>query len=107
MGFGKCVAEHRQAAFRFGYRRLILQDVPVFSEAPVLDLDYIRGDPGGGPAIAREAAVDDDVVGFREDELMVVTQGVGCVADQIEQTIAARFDVRAVLDSIALRAAWA
>jgi hypothetical protein len=44
--------------------------------------------------------VDDDIVAFCKDELMLVTQGVGCVADQIEQTIATRFDVRAVLDIV-------
>jgi len=49
----------------------------VFRQPAILDSDYIRGDPGGGPAIAREAAVDDDVVAFREDELMLVSQGVG------------------------------
>ena len=44
--------------------------------------------------------MDNDVVAFRDDELMFVTQGVGCVADQIEQSIATRFDVRAVLNII-------
>src|SRR5205814_8530814 len=31
---------------------------------------------------------------------MFVTQGVGCVTDQIEQSIATRFDMRAVLDIV-------
>src|SRR5256885_6943293 len=31
---------------------------------------------------------------------MFVAQGVGCVADQIEESIATRFDVRAVLDIV-------
>jgi hypothetical protein len=92
------VAEHRQAAFRFGFCRLVLQDVPVFGETAVLDPDHVRGNPGDGPTIAREAAVDDDVVAFREDELMLVTQGIGQTLDQIEQTVTARFDVRAMLD---------
>jgi hypothetical protein len=70
----------------------------VLGEAAVFDPDYVRGDPGGGPAIAREAAVDNDVVAFREDELMLVTQGVGRAPDQIEQTVATRLDVCAVLD---------
>jgi hypothetical protein len=38
--------------------------------------------------------------GERDCELMFVTQGVGCVADQIEQSIAARFNVSAVLDVV-------
>ncbi|MEA3210698.1 MAG: hypothetical protein QOE70_3755 [Chthoniobacter sp.] len=44
--------------------------------------------------MAREAAVDDDIVAFREDELMLVTQRVGRAPDQVEQTVPARFDVR-------------
>ena len=72
----------------------------MFGEAPVLDPDHIRGDPGGGPAPSREAAVDDDVVAFREDELMLVTQGGGRAPDQVEQTVATRFDVRAMLDIV-------
>src|SRR6266404_5725911 len=31
---------------------------------------------------------------------MLVTQGIGCAADQIEQSIATRFNVRAVLDVV-------
>jgi hypothetical protein len=46
----KPVAEHRQAALRFGFGRLVLQDVPVFGKAAVLDPDNIRGDPGDRPA---------------------------------------------------------
>jgi hypothetical protein len=49
---------------------------------------------------ARKSAVDDHIVALRNDELMFVTQGVGCVADQIEQSIAARFNVSAVLDVV-------
>ena len=42
----------------------------------------------------------DYVIAFRDDELVFVTQGVGCAADQIEQSIATRFDMRAVLDIV-------
>ena len=44
--------------------------------------------------------MDDDVVALRDDKLMFVTQSIGCVADQIEQSIATRFDVRAVLNVV-------
>jgi hypothetical protein len=40
------IAKHRQAAFRFGFCRFILQDVPVFGKAAILDPDNVRGDPG-------------------------------------------------------------
>ena len=42
----------------------------------------------------------DDVVAFRDDKLMFVAQGVGRVADQIEQSIATRINVCAVLDIV-------
>jgi hypothetical protein len=39
---GETIAKHRQAALRFGFGRLVLQDVPVFGQAAVLDSDNIR-----------------------------------------------------------------
>jgi hypothetical protein len=42
------VAKHRQAALRFGFGRLVLQDVPVFGKAAVLDPDNIRAVLGLG-----------------------------------------------------------
>ena len=44
--------------------------------------------------------MDDDVVALRDDELMFVTQSVGCTPDQIEQAIATRLNVRAVLNIV-------
>jgi len=38
----EAVAKHRQAALRFGFGRLVLQDVPAFGQAAVLDSDNIR-----------------------------------------------------------------
>ncbi len=69
-------------------------------QAAVLDPDNVRGDPGNRRAVSGETAVDDYVVALGDDELMLVTQRVGCVADQIEQSIATRFDVRAVLNVV-------
>jgi hypothetical protein len=46
----EAIAKHRQAALGFGFGRLVLQDVPVFGKAAVLDPDNIRGDPGDSPA---------------------------------------------------------
>ena len=51
VGSGReAVAKHRQAALRFGLCHLVLQDVPVFGQAAVLDPDNVRGDPGDRPA---------------------------------------------------------
>ena len=46
------IAKHWQAALRFGFGRFILQNIPVFSKAAVLDPDNIRGDPGNRPAVS-------------------------------------------------------
>jgi hypothetical protein len=46
------IAKHRQAALRFGFCRLVLQDVPVFGEAAVLDPDNVCGDPGNWRAVS-------------------------------------------------------
>src|SRR6266576_632042 len=97
---GEVIAKHWQPALRFGFCRLVLQYIPVFGKAAVLDPDNIRSDPGNGPADSREASVYDDVVALRNDELMFVTQTVGRVADQIEQSLATRFDVSAVLNVV-------
>src|SRR2546430_12099440 len=76
------IAKHRQAALRFGFGRLILQNIPVLGEAAVLDPDNVRGDPGNRPAISCETSMDNDVVVLRDDELMFVTQQIECAADQ-------------------------
>jgi hypothetical protein len=47
---GEVIAKHRQAALRFGFCRFVLQDVPVFGKAAVLDPDNVRGDSGNRPA---------------------------------------------------------
>src|SRR6266850_6234740 len=94
------IAKHWQAALRFGFCYFVLQDVPVFGQAAVLDPDNIRGDPRNRRAVSRETSVDNDIVALRDDELVFVTQGVGRVADQIEQSIATRFDVSAVLNVV-------
>jgi hypothetical protein len=46
------IAKRGQAALRFGFSRFILQNIPVFSEAAVLDPDNIRGDPGNRLSIS-------------------------------------------------------
>jgi hypothetical protein len=37
----EALAKHRHAALRFGFGRLVLQNVPVFGQAAVLDSDNI------------------------------------------------------------------
>src|SRR5947207_16000147 len=64
-------AEHGETALRFGFRRLVLHDVPVLRETSSLDAKDVDDDPGRPPT-PTEAAVDHDVValGYRERALI-------------------------------------
>jgi hypothetical protein len=66
--------------------------------ASVLDPDHVGRYPCDGTAVAREPAVDNDVVALRHDELVFVVQSIGCAADQVEQAVTAWFDMSTVLD---------
>jgi len=63
-----------------------------------LDPDHVRCYPRGRAAAAGEAAVDNDVVALRHNELVFVTQSVGRAANKTEQAIAAWLDMSTVLD---------
>jgi hypothetical protein len=55
----------------------------VLGELAVFDADDVGGDPGGGAAVAREAAVGDDVVTLGKDQLVFMAQRLGQRADEI------------------------
>jgi len=44
--------------------------------------------------------MDNYIVALRDDELMFESQRIRCAPDQIEQSVATRFNVRAVLDIV-------
>jgi hypothetical protein len=45
----EAIAKHRQAAFRFGFSRLALQDIAVFGKAVVLDPEMSQAYPSDMP----------------------------------------------------------
>jgi hypothetical protein len=94
----EAVAEHGQSALRLGFRRLVLEYVPMLGQRAVLDPHHVGGHPRRGPSVTRKAAVDDDVVALRQNETVLVAQAVGKAADKPEQPFATGFDVGAVLD---------
>ncbi len=73
----ECVAEHWKAADRFGFGRLVLQDVPMLFQQTVFESDNVGGDPRGGPSIPTEAAVSYDIVTFCDYELILIAQSFG------------------------------
>jgi hypothetical protein len=94
---GKRCPEHRQTASRLGFRRFILQDIPVFREHAVGHPDDICGDPISGPSSSRKPAMDDHVIIFSNDQAGLVLQRRWRAPNQIEQAVATRRDVRTVL----------
>src|SRR5258708_37965177 len=95
---GEAVTEHWQTALRLRASRLILQNVPVFGQHPVGNTHDVGGDPVSWESNARESPVDDDKVAFGHDQARLIFEGCGRGLDEVEETFAAGFDVRAVLD---------
>src|SRR5438132_27888 len=95
---GKRVAEHRSAALGLLFCRLVLDDVPVFDKDTILDPDDVRRDPIHGRPEPREPSVDDDEVAVRHDHRGLVFQRRRHALDEVEKALAARSDMRAVLN---------
>src|SRR5262245_7166332 len=95
---GERVAEHRPAAFGLPLIRLVLDDVPMLNEDPILNPQDVRSDPVRWRPEPRKAAVDDDKVAVSQDEAGFVLQRRWEAPDEVEQPLAARCDVRAVLN---------
>src|SRR5262249_58415536 len=53
---GERVTEHRPAALGLRLRRLVLDDVPVLDEDPILNAQDVRSDPVRGRPEARKTA---------------------------------------------------
>lgn len=70
----------------------------MFGQAAILDPYDVGRDKRRRASIARETPVDDHIVAFGHDQAVLVAEGAGQVADEIEQPVAARPDVSAVLE---------
>ena len=66
----------------------------------VLHSDNIRRNPVDRQPEAREPAVDDDEVSLRYDYSRLIPEGGRDALDQIEETVAARLNVRTVLNVV-------
>jgi hypothetical protein len=100
---GEAIAEHRPTALRFRASRLILEDVPVLGQHPVGDANGVGGDPVSRASRARESPVDDDKVTFGHDYARLIFEGRGRRLDEVEETLAARLDVGAMLNVVGLQ----
>jgi hypothetical protein len=97
---GERVSKHRVSAFGPFLGSLVLNDIPVLKQDSVFHADNIRRNPVDWQAEAREAAVDDDEVSLRYDYSRLIPEGERDALDQVEETVAARLNVRTVLNVV-------
>src|SRR5580700_7274990 len=74
---GKPVSEHGQAADGGFLCRLVLNDVPVFSQLGVLEAHDVHNDPVHRPAHAAKPAVEQHVVAIGDGEPVLVAKFSG------------------------------
>ena len=70
----------------------------MLSEATILDSNHVSRYPCDGTTVSREAAVGNNVVTVRQDELVFVAHLVRRATDEVEQAVATWRDMGAVLD---------
>src|SRR5690349_16557933 len=97
---GERVSKHRVSAFGLFLGSLVLNDIPVLNQDSVFHADNICRNPVDRKPEAREAAVDDDKVSLRYDYSRLILEGGRDALDQAEKTVAARLNVRTVLNIV-------
>ncbi len=97
---GERVSKHRVSALGLFLGSLVLNDIPVLKQDSVFHADNIRRNPVDRQPEAREAAVDDDEVSLCYDYSRLIPEGGRDALDQVEETVAARLNVRAVLNVV-------
>jgi hypothetical protein len=97
---GKRVSEHRVSALGLFLGRLVLDDIPMLDQDSILHPDNIRRNPVDRQPETRETAVDNDDVSLRYHYSWLIPQAGRNALDQVEETIPARLNVRAVLNVV-------
>src|SRR5882672_8869614 len=96
----KCSSEHGPLADRLLFRRFILNDVPMLDKNSVLNAHDIGGNPIHRGSEIAKSPVHDHQVSLSHDRSRFVLQRGWDALDQIEETIAARLDMSAVLNVV-------
>jgi hypothetical protein len=81
----KAFAEDGKPPLRLGPRCFHLGHIAVLGQLAVLEADDVGSDPGRRPAISGKAAMRDDVIILRENELVLIAQRRRQRADEVEQ----------------------
>ena len=94
------LSEHRSPAFRLLFGGFILNDVPMLDKDSVLNAQNICGNPIHSSTEPAKSAVHDYEVSLCHDCSRLVLQCWWDALDEIEQTLAARCDMSAMLNVI-------
>src|SRR5258708_37687831 len=95
----KARPEHRGFTLRLFFGGFILDDVPMLDKDSVLHADNIRGNPIHRSEAAK-SPVHDHEVSLSHDRSRLVPQGGREALNEIEQTLATRRDMSAVLNVV-------
>src|SRR6266436_8355399 len=98
MGFGKRVTKHRVSALGLLLGGFVLKDIPVFDQNSVLDTHDVRRNPVRRPAHARESPMDDHELTISHNHPRFILERGWTTLDEVKEAIAARRDMRTVLD---------
>src|SRR5882757_3202120 len=96
----KRVAEHRPTALGLLLSRLVLDDVPMLDEDPVLNPKDVRRDPVDGRPESRKTSMDNDKIALSHDHSRLVFQCWRDALDEGEESFPTRGYVCAVLDIV-------
>src|ERR1700732_1886474 len=97
---GERVSKHRVSALGLFLGSFVLNDIPVLNQDSVFHADNIRRNPVDRKPEAREEAVDDAEVPPRDYYSWLIPEGGRDALDQAEETVAARLNVRTVLNIV-------
>src|ERR1700757_2330883 len=92
------VAEHGIPTLGLLLCSLILNDIPVFDENPILQANDVGCDPVHRQSDVREPAMNDDVVVFGENHSGLIPKRQRSGLDEVEEPVSSRLDMSAVLN---------
>src|SRR5580704_7369987 len=96
--FWEGLSEHRGATFRLLFCGLVLNHIPMLHEYPVHNAHDIRSNPIRRSTETTKSSMHDHEVSLSHDRSRLVLQRWWKALDEIEQTVAARCDMSAVLN---------
>ena len=97
---GERVSKHRVTALGLFLDSLVLNDIPVLKQDTVFHTDNICRNPVHRQPDAREPAMNDDEVSLGYDYSGLIFERWRDALDQVEETVTARLNVRAVLNVV-------